>query len=107
MSSEVKVYGMPDGIMNVSELIDSDDFKKFVKENAPTKAGGEALSAMYKSNGLEVRTQILYEQKAGQSLIIKYLKTLDKNKEKKFRYTFLLAYEGFSKTKTSKINKNK
>ena len=101
MSSEVKIYSFPDGITNISELIESDDFKKFVKENAPTKAAGEALSTMYKSKGLEARTHILYEQKASQSLIRKYLKTLEKNKEKKFRYTFLLAYEGFS------ANKNK
>lgn len=97
--SEVKIYQFPDDIFDVSELIDSDNFKNFIKENPPTKAGGEALSAMYKSKGLEARTHVLYEQKAAQSLIRKYLKTLDKNKEKKFRYTFLLAYEGFSKNK--------
>lgn len=99
--SEAKLYQFPDRVSDISELIESEDFKKFVKENVPTKAGAEALSAMYKSKGLESRTQILYEQKAGQSLIRKYLKTLEKNKEKKFRYTFLLAYEGFS------ANKNK
>jgi hypothetical protein len=97
--SEVKLYQIPDGVSDISELIESEDFKKFVKENPPTKAGGEALSSIYKSKGLEARTQILYEQQAGQSLIRKYLKTLDKNKEKKFRYTFQLAYEGFSKNK--------
>jgi hypothetical protein len=99
--SEVKLYQLPDGVADISELIESDDFKKFVNENEPTKAGKEVLSAMYKSKGLESRTQILYEQQAGQSLIRKYLKTLDKNKESKFRYTFQLAYEGFSK-KTNK-----
>jgi hypothetical protein len=99
MSSEVKIYQFPDGVSDVSELIEFEDFKKFVKENVPTKAAVEALSAMYKSKGLEARTQILYEQKAAQSLIRKYLKTLEKNKEKKFKYAFLLAYEGFSENR--------
>ena len=95
--AEVKIYQLPDGVDDISELIDFEDFKKFVKDNPPTKAAGEALSAMYKSKGLEARTHLIYEQQPIQILMRKYLKTLDKNKEKKFRYTFQLAYEGFSK----------
>lgn len=95
-----KVYQFPNGVSNVSELIESEDFKKFIENNAPSKSGAEALSLMYKGVTLELRTVILFENKAAQTVIVKYLKSVNKNKINKRKYTFLLAYEGFS------VNKN-
>jgi hypothetical protein len=47
--SKIDKYFLPDEINSVSELLASEDFKNFVKENPPSKAGAEALSVMNKS----------------------------------------------------------
>jgi len=68
--------------------------RKIIENNAPSKAGSEALSLMYKSVTLEARTVVLLENKSAQTAIVKYLKSINKNKVNKTKYTFLLAYEG-------------
>jgi len=104
--SGAKTYQFPDGITDVGQIIESEYFKKFVKENTASKAGAEGLSAMYKSATLEGKTNALFEHRAVQTLIIKYLKTLEKNKDRKFKYTFQLAYEGFGEKKNQNQTDN-
>ena len=99
MSNDKKnIYFLPEGIESIAELIESEEFKSFVKENTPTIAAGEALSSMYKSKEMEGKMDIVYGQPKAQSLFIKYLKSINKP-EKKVKYNFLLAYEGFSQNK--------
>ena len=94
--SKNKIYYFPEGVLNISELLDSEGFKKFANEHKPSVAVYEALGSIRTSGQLEdMTTAIIGEHKAGQSIIVKYLKSL--KTDKNYKYNFLRAYEGFSK----------
>lgn len=72
-----KTYSFPSGITNITELVESEEFRKFANENNLSKVSSELIGVIRRSSSLDGMTStLMIEQKECQSIIIKYLKSL-------------------------------
>ena len=92
---------LPDDVEEVCQLINSKAFKKFHEAEIKKLKGGLRELDSILRHGVELeRVSLILKEPKVQALIVRYLKGL-KKPEKKGRYSFLLAYEGFSSNKNN------